>query len=366
MSDLENTVTGIEPEAVTTTDNAPENVPDNAAVQEEVVVSLDDKLAEIYRKGNPERGSDGKFSSATDDEQSDGGDAGIEGKPRSDAIETARTPSIEPPNSMPSELKAQWASVPPAMQQHHAQREAEAHRQITQLGQQVKAYEPFGRLVETNKDVFINSKRNVDPVSGISQLLEAQRQLDRDPYSSIVHIAKVYGVDLKAFSAQDGQSASNQSPVVASLQAQVQYLQEKLSTLEPVIVSREQRDVQERERTTLQAVESFLDENPVDDATATEIAHHIRVLNETSPDLPMREKMKAAYEKAKWSSPVLRDQLLSKEKAELEAKRAAEAAARVKEARRSSSVNVKSAPGSTKPVKDLDSELKEIYRQSSG
>jgi len=327
---------------------------------------LDSELSAIYDKANQPRGEDGKFIATNGEEpaaeEEPAEETVSEGTPESEAGETAQ-PSIAPPNSLPSELKAQWASVPPEMQQHIAKREAETHRAITQLGQQAKSLQPFGQLVESNRDVFQNHRRNVDPVDGIHQLLEAQRQLDRDPVASIAHIAKVYGVDLSMFGSQSGEG-SNQSPQVASLQAYFRDLEAKTSNLERVVMSREEREAQAQTVALQSTVEDFLRDNPLDDELVPGVVAHIEALKITSPHLSQKEMIKQAYEQALWSNPQRRQALIAEERAKAEALKAKEQAKRATEAKRAGNINVRSTPGSTRPVRTLDDQLSEIYDKS--
>lgn len=339
---------------------APETPVTEAPDQQQAEPSVDDELNDIWAKNNPERDATGKFASKEPEKADEGLE---EGKPESDAIETAKPPSIEAPNSLPSELKAQWASVPPAMQEHIAKREAEAHRQITQLGQQAKAYEPFGKLVETNRDVFQNQRRNVEPMAGISQLLEAQRQLDRDPVASIAHIARVYGVDLTMFANQSGE-ASNQSPHVASLLSQNQHLETKIAQLEQLVLTREQREAQASKTALESLISDFQKTNPIDDDMIPSLTAQIEVLHKLNPELSQKEVLEKAYEAAIWTNPARREQLTVKQRAADEARKAEEAKKRAAEAKRAGSVNVRSSPGSTSAKPPLDDELTEIWRRN--
>lgn len=340
--------------------------PAQEQAQESAPPDLDSELSAIYDKANPPRGDDGKFVSRDGEpaaeEEPPAEETVLEGKPEGEAGETAQ-PSIAPPNSLPSELKAQWASVPPAMQEHIAKREAETHRAITQLGQQVKSLQPFGQLVESNRDVFQNHRRNVDPVEGIRQLLQAQRQLDHDPGPSIAHIAKVYGVDLSVFGSQSAEG-SNQSPQVASLQAYIRDLEAKTSNLERIVYAEQQQKAEANTYALQNTVEDFLRETPLDDEIVSDVVAHIEALKITSPHLSQKEMMKEAYEKALWSNPQRRQALIAKERADAEAAKLKEQTKRATEAKRAGTINVRSTPGNAKPVRSLDDELAAIYDKS--
>jgi hypothetical protein len=364
MDDLDNGAATAAP-AETVATETPQTPPETQQT-EQAQPSLHEALGKIYDNAHIPRGEDGKFASrnphpegvetATDQPKTEI----QEGKPEGQAVEMAKAPSIDAPNSLPSELKAQWASVPPAMQEHIAKREAESHRAITQMGQQLKAYEPFAKLVESNRDVFQNHRRNVAPEAGISQLLEAQRQLDRDPVASIAHIARVYGVDLSAFANQNG-DPSNQSPHLASLNAQLNDLMQRNAQLERLVLSREEREAQAQQQSLTAIIEDFVKENPLDDSLIPGVVAHIEALKITSPHLSQKEMIKQAYEQARWSDPTIRQQLIAKERQAEEAKRAKEQAELAAKAKSAGKLNVRSSPGDVKPVRTLREILSETY-----
>lgn len=193
--------------------------------------------------------------------------------------------------------------------------------------------------------------------------MEAQRQLDRDPVASIAHIAKVYGVDLASFSNQDG-SQGNQSPQVASLLSQNQYLEQKISQLEQLVMTREQRESEQTQTRLLNTVETFLKDHPMDDALQAEVATHVEVIRRINPELSEIDTLKTAYERAMWSNPTYRQQIIAKEAATKAAKEAEEKSKAAAAARKAGSVNVRSSSANARQVKTLDDELADIYDRS--
>ena len=355
MSDLENgTAEVVTQEPVTQTPEPTETTP----------VDLDAELGKVYDNANIPRSEDGKFASRNPEgdtpAQTLQEDKVLEGKPEGEAVEMAKTPSIDAPNFLPSELKAHWATVPPAVQEYVAKRETEAHKAITQLGQQVKAYEPFAKIVESNRDLFQNHRRNVQPEIAINALLQAQRELDRDPVRSIAMIAQTYGVDLSMFGNQSGEE-SNQSPQLASLNSRIEDLMARNAQLERLVLSREEREAQANQQSLAALIEDFAKANPIDDELEPSLVAQIHALNMTHPHLSQKEKLAMAYEQAKWANPALRQKIIAQERAALEAKKAKEQAELATKAKSASKLNVRSSPGDMKPVRTLDDVLSETY-----
>ena len=131
------------------TESAPAPVETTAEAPKAESFDIDAELSKAYDDITQPRDESGKF--ASDNPQEAPADTNSEGKPSDEAPEPVVKSAIEAPISMPSALKEEWAKVPPAAQEWIAKRETESHRQITQLGQQLKAYEPIGNVVKFAK-----------------------------------------------------------------------------------------------------------------------------------------------------------------------------------------------------------------------
>ena len=119
--------------------------------------SVEQMLGDIYDKANgePLRGADGKFASREpkEPETVEPEAAPVEAKTNDQNVPDAEkaepaTPAIDPPVSWSREMREKWTGLPPEAQQYIAQRESEAHSQISRLGQQVKAIEPVVKTLE--------------------------------------------------------------------------------------------------------------------------------------------------------------------------------------------------------------------------
>lgn len=268
-------------------------------------------------------------------------------------------PAIEPPVSWSREAREHWSKIPAEAQQVIAQREREAHAQISQLGQQFKAVEPVANVLKQNADVF--QRRGVPFDQGVAALISAQRELDRDPYSAIQFIAQTAGIDLSVFANGNG---SSQSPEVASLQHQLAQAMQEVTQLKQRVLTREEQEQTALLHQAEQEIQSFQSEKQIDEATMDAMVDRVAWYSQNNPNLTVRQKLEKAYEDVVWTDPQRRQAMIEKE---LTAKRAeAEKAAREKseKARKAGSVNVRSTPVNSARAVDNDAELKAIWERA--
>lgn len=255
---------------------------------------------------------------------------------------------IDPPTSWSAEMKAKWAELPPDVQAYASQREMEAHKRISELGQTVKQTEPIRNVVDHYQDVF--RANNVAPDRGIALLLEAQKRLDTDPVSAIHEIAAAYGVDLSA-ATPGAENASPENETVRSLRAEIASLKRDMGETRNQVLARE-RSEQERQQATLATLVSDFAKDK-DDFTDIEqdMIGHVAAIRQAEPDLEPKLLLEKAYEAARWANPATRARLLEKQISEAEAKRAEDARKKAAEAKKAASINVKSKGGNPGPSK---------------
>lgn len=308
--------------------------------------SLDEDLKGIWAKHNPPR-ENGRFVAKNPTEQA--ADAPpvteIADQTAETAIEQAK-PAIDAPISWSAEQKAKWASLPPDTREYIAQRDKDSHEAISRAGQQIKAFEPIGKVIEQFAHVF--QKNGLQPHDGIARMLAVNEMLEQNPRAAIAEIAKAYGVNL---SGETGQDANPESPRIAELEARLAKAESHLTA-------------QERQR--LQAENDALAREIADFAKDKPHFENVRKLMggilQAQPNLSLHD----AYERATHADPTIRQAILVEETARAEAKRKADEAERVKAAKKAAGVNVKSSPGQTNSTRTLDDDLREIARKHYG
>jgi hypothetical protein len=175
------------------------------AVNEAPERSMDDTLAatfEAMKARRPEHGEDGKFQAkagatpATPELQ-------VPGSPEAAPPEPAK-PAIEAPQSLPADVRAEWATLPPKVQEFWASREGEIHKKITTDGERLKSLSAFEEVATGIQDRL--RQVNAPAPEYFRRLAAADQLLATDGLRGLQQIAQMYGIDIRAaFSGQPSQ-----------------------------------------------------------------------------------------------------------------------------------------------------------------
>ncbi len=321
--------------------------------------TVDELLSEAYDKsvGEPLRGPDGKFiakdSETVEPVEAAPVEAQAEDQTSPEAVEPEPAkPAIEPPVSWSREMRDKWSSLPPEAQQYIAQRESEAHGQISRLGQQVKTFEPVAKTLEQYKGTF--ERNGMDYAKGLEALLAAQSMLDVNPRAAILEIARAYGVDLGA------EPSSNEAMPpreVLALQAEVMELKRQIAETRTDVVSQKQREQEQRQAALQSEVEAFAKANPFFEDVQDDIAKLIPVIRADEPSLSERQILQKAYDKA----IRFNDAAFAKLEADRKAKEAEAAKLKAVEAKKVSSLNVKTSTAARPAARSIEDALSAEY-----
>jgi hypothetical protein len=323
--------------------------------------SIDKTLREAWDKLNPRRDDTGRFEArktATEAAPTETTETPESADQTAEKASEPAKPAIEPPHSWSAEAKAQWASVPPAAQAYIAEREAQAHQAITRAGQQIKAYEPIARVLNSYRETF--EKNGLAPDDGIGRLLEVERNLATDPASTIVQIAQAYGVDLTTLT--NGQSASASTteqgqpdPQVATLKAELAQLKTELGKVGSYLTAQQRAQIQGEQHELARQIAEFAKDKPHFDA----VRRHMGALMQADESL----SLDTAYEQATWALPNIRQSILADQQKANEEKRTEEARKKAADAKKAAAVNVKSSTSSGNTPKSMDDTLRETARR---
>lgn len=308
--------------------------------------SLDDDLRSIWDKRNPPR-ENGKFAPRNPTEQA------ADAPPVKEvADQTAQTtqeqakPAIDAPISWSAERKAEFASLPPAMKEYISQRDKESHEAISRAGQQIKAFEPVGKVIEQFAHVF--QKNGLQPHDGIARMLAVNEMLEQNPRAAIAEIARAYGVNLQG---ETEQNANPESPRVAELEAQIAKIQSHLT-------AQQRQQIDADNKALAREIADFAKDKP-----------HFEAVRKVMAGLMSSgaaETMQDAYDRAVYADPTIRQSLQADELKKAEETRKAAEAERVAKAKKAAGVNVKSSPGQSSAVRTLDDDLRDIARKHYG
>lgn len=306
--------------------------------------SIDDELKGIWDKRNPLR-ENGRFAAKESTEQPEA-PVPVVADQTAETPQEQATPAIDAPVSWSAEQKAKWATLPPDTRAYIAQRDKESHEAISRAGQQIKAFEPIGKVIEQFSHVF--QKNGLQPHDGIARMMAVNEMLEANPKAAIAEIAKAYGVNLQGEAAQD---ATPENQRIADLEARLAKTESHLTA-------------QQRER--LSAENNALAREIADFAKDKPHFESVRKVMAGLMNSGAAETMQDAYDKAIYADPTIRQSLQVDAQKAAEDKRKADEAERVKKAKAAAGVNVKASPGQSNSPRTLDDDLREIARKHYG
>jgi hypothetical protein len=315
--------------------------PDTTAIASQTAVeapvsafdAIEKTMSATYDKINPPRSEEGQFSSK------DKAEAGAEpDKPITDQAQTTEAveplkAAIEAPVSWSAEMKAKFATLPPDVQAYAVQRDGEAHKRISELGTQVKAYEPIRAVIEQHGETF--RRNGLQPHEGLARMMAVNDMLERDAPAAIKQIAEAYGVDLSNGAAD---TQGNENAEVRSLKAEIQTLKRQVGETVSKVTARERSEF-EREQTELAStIEKFSKDKP-----------HFEAVRKAMAGLMQSgaaETLDDAYDMAIHANKSIRETIgADKRKADQE-KQAEEAKKKADAAKKAASLNVRGTNGS--------------------
>lgn len=321
-----------------------------------VMDSIEQSMSAAYDKINPPRETTGQFKGkdkpvetpAEAAAPSDPAPQELKDQnPAETVVEPPKTAAIDAPLSWSAEMKAKFGSLPPDAQSYIAQREGEAHKRISELGQQVKAIEPIRNVVEHYRETF--QRNGVAPADGIARMLSVEAMLERDPEGAIHEIARAYGVNLSGSQpAEPGQESGE----VRALKAEIQALKRTVGETVSKVTARE-RSEQEREQTELAStIEKFSKDKPHFEAVRTVMAGLM-----TSG---AAETLEDAYDMAVHANKSIRESLEAEKRKAAETEAAEQAKKKATDAKKLGSLNVKSTSASPAKRGNWEQTLREV------
>lgn len=274
------------------------------------------------------------------------------------------SPSIDPPNSWSADAKAKWSAIPPDLQQVIAERERQAHEQITRQGETVKAFEPVTGYIEKHYP-------GANPVEMVGNLLNAEAYLKSDPVNAIKWLADSYNVDLaKQFGNQpseldhydDGFRDPRFDQVneqLVSTRRELQEARQQIQKLGGFVQTHQQQQIQVKQQEIGSAIEEASKELPYFSELETEIVEETAFLRSRNPDMPAKEVLKRAHQRALNNSDTYR----AKAEQDRKAKEAEEAAKKAAKSQQREATNVRgSTNGRAAPTRwDDDASLSAAY-----
>ena len=265
---------------------------------------------------------------------------------------SAAASSTPPPKTWRPEAAAEFAKLPPVVQQEVLKREEDMFRGL----EQYREAAGFGQTIHKTLQPYlpILQQYRIDPVQQIAGLMQSHHTLalgtPDQKVGLMLRLVKDYGVDLGMLTQMaDPNNAPYTDPAVQSLTQTVQTLQSELAR------QNAQRATETRAKLSSQ-IDAFAKDGK--NVYFAEVANDMANLIERGVCSTLEE----AYEKAVWTNPSTRQReatRIADERLDVERKAAAAKAA---SARKALGANVRSSAKSgsaTAPVGSIDDTLRE-------
>lgn len=283
----------------------------------------------------------------------------------------AETATPVAPASMTAAEKAAFEKLPPDAKAFLARRESDLQAHLTrgsqELAESKRRYAALDEILGPRRQQFAID--GMDDARAVGQLLALSDKANRDPGGFIQWFAGQRGIDLAQLVA--GRSEPEYvDPQVAELRKQVGDLTSRFSSEDQA----RQNAAFGQIRTTIQAFEQEKDAqgnlaHPHYAKLEGEIAHIIRALKASEPNLSHRDALQKAYDRAVWANPETRALLQAAAETAAAEKRRAEEAERVAKARRTAGTSLSNrgaVAGSSGPARSIDETMSEVYDRLHG
>jgi hypothetical protein len=196
---------------------------------------------------------------------------------------------FKPPAGWNAAAKAEFARLPPAVQESVAKREQEINRGFAVLAD-YKGLDEFTPLIKASGTTHAEVMRRA---------LDWERSLKTNPVDTVLHVAKIAGVDLARLVGMQGQRGNQAPPQPQQTQA---------PAFDPrQVEALVQRTIAEREATS--HVERFLSDPA--NVHAETVADHMAALISSGQAKDLQD----AYDRACWSNPEIRATLVNQQRA---------------------------------------------------
>jgi hypothetical protein len=285
------------------------------------------------------------------------------------------SPAIAAPHSWSADAKALWATLPPDAQRVVAQRESEAHRAITQMGNELKAYQPLRDVYSTLNTWGVPQGREAEVINSWAR---AQQFLDSNPLEGLKWLAQSYKVDLAQLSGQGVQQTPQSSSVDdlfrdprldQQVLPEVRAMKEQVARLQGQLTARERAEVQQRESTAQEVINQFANGKEDWADLMDEVTAEVAIIKQREPNASMQDLLQRAYDRARWANPTNRQRILDTERKAAEEKALKDAQKAAAEAKKHAALNVRTGASASTPTFDGkwddNSKLEALYDRIS-
>lgn len=224
-----------------------------------------------------------------------------------EVTEEPELPPLNAPNTWKKEYAERFNELPREVAEYIAQREEEAARGFTQKGQEIaqlrQQFEGFQQTLQPVAEGWV--KQGINPETGLKSLVSWFQAIQNDPQTTLLELAKINGVDLKA--ALDDQPYVD--PHIAQMQQQHE---QQLNELKQQLNGFTTQQQQAKQHAALEQIKAF---ESATDETGNPLHPHFETVYEDMALLMQNGKandLDSAYDMAVHMNPNIRQQLAQK------------------------------------------------------
>lgn len=217
---------------------------------------------------------------------------------------SAEVQALGAPDTWTKEALAEWAAVPPRVQQEILKREADMHRGLEEYRSGFEAAKRYDSVIEPYKPIL--AAENIDPVVMFQNFAGNHYILSRGQPQQKAQLAatlmREYGVDIQLLA--DALDAKPQT--AAPLTPEVLQLRDELHQVKQQLSAREQAERDQLFQNYAKEVSDFAASHPYFDEVAADIELFVK----------SGDSLQTAYDKAVYANPVTRQKELDRLTAE--------------------------------------------------
>lgn len=241
--------------------------------------------------------------------------------------------AVAPPVSWAADAKAQWAALPPAIQQAVLKRETEASNGFAQYSEKTKAYErALAPLAQEAQ------RRGLSVEDGIQRLLDGERFLLQQPAQAILWLAQKHGLNLTELASNPPapQTPVRSEAIPPEFMRHVSSLEDRLNGF---FMDQNMSAVQQFAADPKNAHYADVED---------QLPGIMQMMAAQDPSLKGVPLLQKAYEHAVWLNPDVRDRLIAERAAQTQQQATQKVAQKASQATRAA-VSIKGAGGDAKP-----------------
>lgn len=241
-----------------------------------------------------------------------------EGEQEEEAAEAAPEPDIPPPpTALKGDIKAKWQELPPEVRNEFVRLESTQAKGMQKIAEDANFGRSLKQVVQPYEAMLRAEGATAE--KAVASLLNTAYQLrtaaPAQKQKLFSDLARQYGVDVKGLSSEEAKP----------IDPNVQYLQQEVNQLRQSQTQWQQAQQQAQESALMGGIEQFAADpqhehfESVQDAVVR-LIEPFSAGEAITPEA-VQQRLQKAYDQACWAIPEIRQQILTKQRAEEEAER---------------------------------------------